>query len=153
VGLIGVLAACGFQLRGFTVLPAELQRMELDDKTLNRSQQIQLRISLERAGVTVLDGSRSDAVKLRVTIQDLPERRVLDSASSDKIVIRVTRQLKFVVIFVDTAKQPQPGSLTDQLDIEISEDDLAGKNREIIAAGTRLDRSLISQLMFQLGRI
>jgi LPS-assembly lipoprotein len=152
VGLIGTLTACGFQLRGFVALPVELQSIVLDDETLNRSQQALLRNSLERAGASVIDKLGNDTIKLRVTIQGLPERRILDSASSDKIVIRLTRQLKYTVIFFDPAKQPQPGSLTDQLEIEISEDDLAGKDREMNTVGTRLDRSLISQLMFRLGR-
>jgi outer membrane lipopolysaccharide assembly protein LptE/RlpB len=153
IGSIGLLTACGFQLRGFAPLAVELQRMELDDKTLNRSQQVQLRKSLERAGVTVLDRTGSDFVKLRVTFQDLPERRLLDSASSDKIVIRLTRQLNFTVTYLDPAKQPRPGRLTEQFDIELSEDDLAGKDRELVVAGTRLDRLLINKLMFQLRRL
>lgn len=97
-GLILTLAACGFQLRGAADLPASLQTMHIQGISLRSELGLELKRTLERNGVRIVE-SYEEGVALLTVKQNQFNRQVLSVGASGRaneyeltqeLVIRVT---------------------------------------------------------------
>ena len=96
VFLLASLTACGFHLRGSISLPQPLISMQLIAEDLDTRQKTELERQLIRADASLEDNQAENAVRLRVSIRVLPERRLADAAGSgSKVIIRLLRELSY----------------------------------------------------------
>ena len=145
------LSACGFRLAGTNSLPPELGKVQLQAGDLDKRQRAELYQRLTQAGVEVRDQPFTDAVRLSVSIEAPPDRRVVAS-SSRKTVKRVTRQLKYS-LFDSSGKLLAQKTLTQQGDVTVDDDNLLSSGGEKEAVVEDLERSLFDRLLQQLARI
>lgn len=152
-GLIIYLSACGFQLRGFASLPEHISNLQLLSGNLTTSQQQSLVQQLQRAGATLHHGDDSQAARLRVSIESLPERNLVDSAGSGQAIVRISRQLSYSLVDSTGQRLVDNKQLVSNLDLELDENNLLGSEGEKRSALESLDKTLFSQLMMQLRRL
>ena len=146
------VSACGFRLAGTASLPPELGKIELLAGNLDRRQRDELRARLIRAGAEVREESFADAVRLVVSLETPPDRRIVAS-SSRKTVNRVTRQLKFSLSDAEGKTLAPPQTLTQQGDVIVDDDNLLSSTGEKQTVVEDLERSLFDRLLRQLARI
>lgn len=153
LGLILSLSACGFRLAGTADLPEQLASIYLSDNGFSQSQRRSLERRLVYAGATLLGPTDSDAVKLNVTLKTVPDQRMATSASTGKIVTRVTRQLDFSVKSSDGVTLVPLTTLTQRRDASLDDDNLLSSDREKETVIKDLENSLYDQLIRRLSLI
>ena len=147
---IANLTACGFYLAGNTSLPPQLASIELLSDNLDSSQKALLTGQLIQAGADLRDNQGAGVVRLSVTITDLPERKLADTAGSGKAIIRLFRQLSYSITTSSGEQVAAQKTILQQLDIELDSNDMSGLEYEKQSAGASLDQALIGQLINQL---
>ncbi len=147
------LAACGFRLAGTSNLPQNLSSMVLVDSGLNQQQQDALRRQLTRAGAELKNRDDPDAVRLKISLKVLPDRRLVSSASDGKSVERLTRSLDFSLVSASGEVLVPTRTLTQQNDIVLDDDNLLASVRERSSVLEDLEQDLFEQLIRQLNRI
>jgi LPS-assembly lipoprotein len=151
--LVGLMTACGFQLRGVSNLPPELIQLRLIDDGLNADQIRQLSDMLVKAGAKLQNSDVNDPVQLKVKIISLPERNLADSAGTGKTIVQISKRLSYSV------KQPvdvtplQMKVIERQVNIEQDSNNLLGTGSEKETAERTLEQTLFGQLIFQLKRL
>jgi len=148
--LVANLAACGFYLAGRSPLPPQLVSMQLQADNLDGRQKAALRQQLIRAGAMLKENLGDGVVRLQVTIRDLPERKLVDTAGSGKTITRLFRQLGYSLKTATDEPLVAQSTIQRQLDIELDSNDLAGIEYEKERAGVLLDQALFGQLIFRL---
>ena len=148
--LLTNLGACGFYLAGGSNLPAQLVSIQLLSDNLDSSQRALLGRQLIQAGADLKDDQTEGTVRLSVSIENLPERNLVDSAGSGKTIIRLFRQLSYSMTTATGEQLERQKTILRQLDIELDSNDLAGLEYEKQSARVLLDQALIAQLIFQL---
>ena len=146
------LSGCGFHLAGSSKLPPQLASLQLLADELNNSQTVLLNQRLKQAGANLKD-IRDDAVRLRVVIEALPERKLVDTAGSGKSIIRLFRQLSYSLTTPEGDLLIEQKTILRQMDVERDSDDIGGLEFERQSAAESLDRQLIEQLIFQLKHL
>ena len=153
-GLLGLaLLGCGFKLAGTTSLPPELSRVYLLTSDFSERQREALSRRLGEAGAQVSSQPAAQAVQLRVSLQALPDRRLVTSASNGKIVERLTRSLDFSLQGADGNPLTPAKTLTQQKDTVLDDDNLLSSAVERSSVIEDLEAALFNQLIFQLKRI
>lgn len=147
------LTACGFRLAGTSNLPQNLSSMVLVDSGLNQQQQDALRRRLTRAGAELKNRDDPDAVRLKISLKVLPDRRLVSSASDGKSVERLTRSLDFSLVSASGEVLVPTRTLTQQNDIVLDDDNLLASVRERASVLEDLEQDLFEQLIRQLNRI
>jgi len=150
--LVANLSGCGFHLAGSSKLPPQMTSLQLLADELNNSQTVLLNQRLKQAGATLKD-NRNDAVRLRVVIKALPDRKLVDTAGSGKSIIRLFRQLSYSLTTAEGDLLVEQKTILRQMDVERDSDDIGGLEFERQSAAESLDRQLIEQLIFQLKRL
>ena len=153
LGLLMVLQACGFQLRGLSALPDDLSNLRLLADNLSTSQQRTLSQQLEKAGATLRYDDGANPVMLRVAIKSLPERKVADSAGSGQNIVRLSRQLSFSVTEASGNRLADNKVIEQKIDLELDDTNLLGSEGEKQQALDNLDKALFNSLMIQLRRL
>ena len=148
--LLTNLGACGFYLAGGSNLPAQLVSIQLLSDNLDSSQRALLGRQLIQAGADLKDDQTAGTVRLSVSIENLPERNLVDTAGSGKAIIRLSRQLSYNMTTATGEQLEGQKTILRQMDVEFDSDDLAGLEYEKQSAGVLLDQALIGQLLFQL---
>ena len=152
--LLGLaLAGCGFKLAGTASLPPELSRIHLITTDFNKRQDNALRQRIRLAGAEIVEEPDDQAVKLRVRLQTLPDRRLVTGASSGKIIERVTRGLEFSLKDADGKPLLPAKMLQRQKDIVLNDDNLLSSDVERKNVVEDLEAALFNQLIFQLQRL
>jgi len=151
--LVSNFASCGFHLAGSTSLPPQLASIQLLADELSVTQITMLKRQLKRAGADLQDSSVGDAVRLRVTIKVLPDRKLADTAGSGKIIIRLFRQLDYVLSNAKGDPLLDQSTILRQIDVEGGSDNITGLEYEKQSAAELLDEELIEQLIFQLKHL
>lgn len=147
------LAACGFRLAGTSNLPQNLSSMVLVTSDLDRRQQDTLRRQLTRAGAELKDQDDPEAVRLKISFNALPDRRLASSARDGKWVERLTRSLDFSLSSAAGEVLEPTRTLTKQYDIVLDDDNLLASGRERARVLNDLEQALFEQLIRQLNRI
>lgn len=148
--LLSNLGACGFYLAGGSSLPPQLVSIQLLSDNLDSSQRALLNQQLTQAGADLKDNLSAGVVLLSVSIENLPERNLVDSAGSGKTIIRLFRQLSYSMTTATGEQLEGQKTILRQLDVELDSNDLAGLEYEKQSARVLLDQALIRQLIFQL---
>ena len=143
------LSGCGFYLAGNSNLPPQLVSLQLLADDLTNSQMSLLSQRLKRAGAN-LEENQDEAVRLKVVIKALPERRLADTAGSGKTIVRLFRQLSYNLTTASGDFLMEQKTILRQIDVERDSDDIAGLEYEKQSATESLDRELVGQLIFQL---
>ena len=152
-GLLLVLQASRFQLRGLASLPDHLSNLRLLTDSLSANQQLTLNQHLQKAGATLNHDEAENVVTLRVSIKSLPERKLADSAGSGQNIVRLSRRLSFSLIEASGNRLATNKVIEQQLDLELDEDNLLGAEGERQQALDNLDTALFNSLMIQLRRL
>ena len=152
-GLLILLQACGFQLRGFASLPDHLSNLRLVTSNLSSDQQRTLSQNLQKAGASLHLDEADNVVTLRVSVKSLPERKIADSAGSGQNIIRLSRHLSFSLIEASGNRLADNKVIEQQLDLELDEANLLGTEGEKQQALDNLDSALFNSLMIQLRRL
>ena len=147
------LAACGFRLAGTSSLPQNLSSMILATSNLDQRQQDALRRQLTRAGAELKSQDDPEAVRLNITFNALPDRRLVTSARDGKSVERLTRSLDFSLSSAGGEVLVPTRTLTKQNDIVLDENNLLASSRERDSVLVDLEQALFEQLIRQLNRI
>ena len=152
VFLLASLTACGFHLRGSISLPLPLISMQLIAEDLDTRQKTELERQLIRADASLEDNQAENAVRLRVSIRVLPERRLADAAGSgSKVIIRLLRELSYSLSTAMGELLIDQKTILRHHDIDLNSNELAGFEYEKQRSGLLLDRVLFEQLIFQLS--
>lgn len=156
--LVVVLSACGFQLRGQSSLPPELESIQLIAENLNARQRALLEQKLRQAGASVQGPDRSatdrpELVRLRISFSSLNSRTIVNAAISGKKIVRLSRQLIYSLDRNNGDLAVEKGTLEQQQDIELDDNNLLDSEERISRAEESLDRDLIEQLIFSLKRL
>ena len=144
------LTACGFHLAGNSSISSRLNSIQLITDDLDVHQISDLSRQLTQAGASLVDNPVGDTVRLAVTIKNLPERNLVDSAGSGKTIIRLFRQLSYNLESAAGEIMVEQSTILRQKDIELDSDDLARLDNEKQIAEALLDEELLGQLIFQL---
>ena len=147
------LTACGFRLAGTSKLPQNLSTMVLVAGNLDQQQQDSLRRQLTRAGAELKNQDDPEAVRLKISLKALPDRRVVSSARSGKSVERLTRGLDFSLSSAAGEVLVPTRTLTQQNDIVLDDNNLLASDRERASVLEDLEQALFEQLIRQLNRI
>ena len=148
--LVANFAACGFRLAGNSQLPPQLVSMQLLAENLNSRQKAELSKQLMQAGANLKDNQIEEVVRLTVSIENLPERNLVDTAGSGKTIIRLFRQLSYSLSSAAGVLLAEQETVIRQMDIELNSNNLAGLDYERQSAGALLDQALFGQMIFQL---
>lgn len=152
--LLGLtLAGCGFRLAGTTSLAPELSQINLLTSGFNKQQRKTLRRQLVLAGAEVSAQQAATAVQLRVSLKELPDRRLVTSASNGKKIERLSRSLNFSLKDADGKQLAASRTLTQQKDIALDDDNLLSSGVERRSVVKDLEQALFNQLIHQLKRI
>lgn len=151
VFLVASLTACGFHLRGSTILPPPLISMQLHAEDLDSRQKTELERQLIQAGAKLKDVQAGAAVQLTVAIKVLPDRSVVNTAGQGKTIIRIFRQLSYSVSAATGELLMDQTTIKRQLDISFDSNELAGAEYERQSSELLLDQELFGQLIFQLS--
>ncbi len=145
---VGLLAGCGFQLRGDAQIDAQLNPLYLDASELDKRQQAQLRQTLQRAGAE-LTREPEGATRLWVRIGSPQSQKIAGSGRSDVELRRVSMDLRFRLS--DAA-----GNLLLQDDIsrvsqlELDTNNVLAHERQLDQLSQQLQRELIRVMLFQI---
>jgi len=148
-----LLSACGFRLAGTADLPDQLASIYLVTNGFSDTQRRVLQHSLTQAGAKLEEQQGTEAVKLTVTLKKAPDRQMATSASSGKIVKRITRKIDFNVKSGDGKTLVPMRSLTQQKDVSLNDDSLLSSDREKATVTKELEQALFDQLIRQLTLI
>ena len=151
--LLGLMTACGFQLRGVSNLPPELTQIRLIDDGLNTDQIRQLSDMLVKAGAKLQDSDVNDPVQLMVKVISLPERELADSAGTGKTIVQISKRLSYSVKQPADVTPLQIKVIERQINIEQDSNSLLGTGSEKEIAEGTLEQTLFGQLIFQLKRL
>jgi LPS-assembly lipoprotein len=151
--LVGLMTACGFQLRGVSNLPAELIQLRLIDDGLNAGQIRQLSDMLVNAGAKLQSSDVNDSVQLKVKITRLAERNLADSAGTGKTIIQISKRLSYSVKKPADVTPLQIKVIERQINIEQDSNNFLGTGSEKETAERTLEQALFSQFIFQLKRL
>jgi LPS-assembly lipoprotein len=151
--LIGLTTACGFQLRGSSSLPIELTQLRLIDDSLNVDQIRLLSGMLVKAGAKLQNNDVNDPVQLKVKITRLPERNLVDSGSTGKTIVQMSKRLSYSLKKPEDVTPSQTKVIERQINIEQDSNNLLGTESEKESAERTLEQTLFSQLIFQLKRM
>lgn len=151
VSLLLVITACGWQLRGVTPLPVELQVLHLNSKASHDFNQ-QLRLQLEFNNVLLVP--HADSAPTHLWIDELAiERRALAIASSGRVSeYELNGRLSARLLRPDTDQEIEiflPSRRTYRNDI----DNVAGTANEERVQRQALEQDLIGKLMRRLQAI
>ncbi len=153
LGLLSGLQACGFQLRGLSTLPDQFSNLRVIADDLTKTQQRDLNQQLQRAGASLnYDIERHSAI-LKVSISSLPEQNIVDSAGSDKTIVRLSRQLRYSLTDTDGNRLVDSKTLLQSQDLELDDNNLLGIESEKQLAMENLDKALFNSLLIQLRRL
>ena len=144
------LSACGFRLAGTVDLPEQLSSIYLSDNGFNNSQRKTLQRRLTQAGATLVEQAETGAVKLNVSLKQLPTRQMATGAGSGANVKRLTRQLDYSVKSADGKTIVPNTTLTQQRDASLNDDILLSSDREEEAVVRELENALFDQMIRQL---
>lgn len=151
LGLVATLSACGFQLRGFGHLPDRISQIELVADNFTSRQRQQLQEQLRRAGATIHNAD-SGAVRLAVSIQSLPEQKLVDNGDSGQSIIQLSRQLNYSLIDASGERLVDNKVLHARSNLQIDDSSLLNDESEKQLAEQALDNQLLRNLMIQLQR-
>ncbi|MHC4222131.1 MAG: LPS-assembly lipoprotein LptE [Planctomycetota bacterium] len=144
------LGACGFYLAGGSSLPPQLVSIQLVSDNLDSRQRALLSQQLTQAGADLKSEQAAGSVRLSVSIENLPERNLVDTARSGKAIIRLSRQLSYSMMTATGEQLEGQKTILRQMDVEFDSNDLAGLEYEKESARVLLDQALVGQLIFQL---
>lgn len=153
IGLLTGLSACGFQLRGLADLPPHLSSIELLGDRLDSDDQSRLVQLLQRAGAAISSASDDSTARLRVSVNDVPERLLVDSAGSGRRIVRLGRELSYSVIGADGNPLVDNKTLIATEDIELDENNLLANAAEKQSALETITENLFNHLLVQLQRL
>jgi LPS-assembly lipoprotein len=148
--LVGMLSACGFQLRGVGTLPPELQSIDLQADSLSVSQVNLLNQNLQQAGASLSDDGSTDRVRLAVAIKSLPDRNLANSVGANAVVVRVSRELTYSLTSKAGERLVNQKNISRQVDLTLDNNNPIGIEFEKENATASLDRELIYQLILLL---
>ena len=152
--LLGLaITGCGFRLASTTSLPPELKQIYLMTSDFSDSQHNALRLQLERAGAQVESQPGSKAVRLSVSLKIVPDRRLINSASSGRIVERLTRSLTYSLKDAEGKLLAPATTLTQQKNIVLNDDNLLSSTVEKRSVIEDIEQALYNRLIRQLERI
>jgi LPS-assembly lipoprotein len=151
--LVGLVTACGFQLRGVSNLPPELTQLRLIDDGLNADQIRQLSDMLVKAGAKLQNSDVNDPVQLKVKITRLAERELADSAGTVNTIVKISKRLSYSVKQPADVTPLQIKVIERQINIEQDSNNLLGTGSEKETAERTLEQTLFGQLIFQLKRL
>lgn len=150
--LVGLISACGFQLRGVSNLPDDLKQIRLIDHKLTINQKSQLSAILIKAGARLHRDNLNNPIQLSVTITSLPDRNLAD-AGTGQTIVRITKQLHYSVKKSQDTTSLQTRSIERQADIAQDSNNLLGTESEKQSVEETLERALFNQLIDQLKKL
>ncbi len=152
LGLVAIIQACGFQLRGFASLPDHISHLYLEVDDLTTSQKQHLIQQLKHSGATLYFNADSNVARLRVSLKSLPEHNLVDSAGSGHTIVRLSRQLNYSLTDSSGDRLADNEALVSKLDLELNDNNLLGTEGEKQASLENIDSALFNSLMIQLRR-
>lgn len=147
------LTACGFKLAGTADLPQDLSAIYLSAEGLSKSQQVELRRQLTRAGAEFVNRNDEGAVTLKVSLEAPGDLRLATSASNGKAVERLTRRLDYSLKSADGSLIAPAKTLQREKDFELDDDSLLSSHQDKRRVVRDLEKSLFDQMIRQLIRI
>ncbi len=147
------LTGCGFRLAGRSEFSATLGVIRLDTEGFSRNERSTLVARLERAGSQVVDIARDDALRLRVRLFRVDDRRLVTGGRNGLNVVRLERGLTFSLRDANAEFLVGDTTLVQQKDFQIDDDNLLASTEDRENALSNLQIDLFDQLIRRLARI
>jgi hypothetical protein len=104
-----------------------------------------------QAGASLTNDGNPDRVRLRVAIRPLPERTLVDTAASNIIIVRLSRELGYSLTSATGEHLVDQKTILRQQDLQLDSVNALSIEYEKKSAIESLDRTLINQLILELG--
>jgi LPS-assembly lipoprotein len=150
--LLPALAACGFQLQGMPIYPAELSAVYLEVPDPNSDLAFQLRRSLGAAGVDLARNVREATATITVTREDFGRRVKSVSAQNRPTEFEVYYEVDYVVITAAETLVPRETLARTRI-FPYSERDILGKQQEEELLRDALAREIAGVITRRLGEL
>ena len=148
-----MLTACGFRLAGTAAVPKSISSIYLVTHNFSDSQRAILLKQLELAGARIIDSAGDGSNRLTVRLRTIPDRTLVESASSGKTVERIARRIDYSLSDAHGETLIESTSLSQQRDITLDDDNLHSSNRERREVIDDLELALFGQLIRRLQRL
>jgi LPS-assembly lipoprotein len=147
-----VLAACGFQMRGATSVPPEMERTYIAANDQRSLFYRRLRDSLQNAGVNIVD-SPAEATATFTILSDVPGQRVLSVSARN---VPTEFEVYYTVFYSvqtegATLLEPRAQTLTRDYTWDVTE--VLGKEREEALLREAIVDDLVRIVLIQLSAI
>ena len=146
--LLGLLTACGFQLRGDAQIGPQFNPIYVDSGALEPRQAVQLRQALQRAGAELTDDFAT-ANRLWVSLGSPKAQKIAGSSLSDVELRRVAMDLQFRLSDSD-GQTLLEDDIMRMRQIELDTNNVLAHERQLEQAGEQLQRELIRVMLFRM---
>ncbi|MBC8503349.1 MAG: hypothetical protein H8D34_00695 [Chloroflexi bacterium] len=144
------LAACGFQLRGDSKLPAWLSPLYLQPGQLNSSQIAMAKASLKKASVELSEVADSSN-RLSLQLSPLKSRKVAGSSLSTVELLQLTMSLEYGVEDSKGRVRIEKSKITQSMELELDSSNVLVHEQTIRENSSTLEQRLIQSMLFQLS--
>ncbi len=149
-GLLMLLSACGFRLRGDVVLPPVLQDTYIDSKAPYTGVSRALRVQLERSDVNVLE-TRDQASAVLKIVSERSENRVLSVGSRGKATeYELYNDAVFSLSDASGKELIAPQTVRVTRDMVFDQNQLLGKLSEADSIHAEMIDSLARQILLRI---
>lgn len=148
-GLVGLLAACGFQLRGDYALPFQTMSIALAPSS---ELYAQLKRSIEASSPTRIVDDPKDAEANLVVLGDRNEKVILTLSSAGRALeYDLVRTFSFKVSGPNNTDYISPSQITLRRDMTFNDDLVLSKESEEVLLWRDIQNDLIQQLLRRLA--
>jgi LPS-assembly lipoprotein len=151
VGLVVLLSACGFKLRGSVDLPPVLQDVYIESSNPFTGMARAMRIELQTAGANVLEG-RDSATAILVIHHERSENRILSVGSSGRATeYELYNEVGFSLQNSEGKQLVKPQTLKQTRDLVFDENEVLGKISEAEGIHQQMRANLARQAIMRIS--
>ncbi|MCC5796573.1 MAG: hypothetical protein JJU48_04525 [Methylophaga sp.] len=145
------ITACGFQLRGAAELPDELKLLYVQGVNMQRDLGLELRRTLTRNGITVVDRYQEGAAVLSI-IENNFERRVLSVSFSGKVSeYELERQVVIQLVDANSTMLIDAERFEARRDLQFDPDQVIGLGEEQRLLEVQMNEQLVQSILRRLS--
>lgn len=151
VGVVLLIAGCGFHPRGAAPLPAAMAITYIQGKSEFDSLNATFRTALESQGARVTPERGEASAILTITENDTGKDVLSVDLSGKVLEYRLHQSIRFEVLAADGHTLVEPQSVTLSRDFKFNRNDVLGKERETETIRRELQRDVVNLAMLRIA--
>lgn len=152
-GLFTLIAACGFQLRDAAELPASIQTMHIQGINMRQGLGLELKRTLRRNGVNVIDDYSEGAAVLSF-LKNQYERRVLSVGGNAKVSeYELTLEITFQLTDNQQNKLIDNERFEARRDYQFDQEQVLGRDGEESLLREEMDKQISQAILRRLSAL